>query len=87
VLKRRDRHSISKSGLRKFGVSANGIKGDFYSSEILNRRRDWRQQISAEITALQSAHQELQRSSVKVISWYSEPNALLQSAGSKKTKT
>jgi TolA-binding protein len=39
--------------------------------------RDWRQQISAEIAALQSARQELQRSSVKVISWYSEPNALL----------
>ena len=38
---------------------------------------DWRQQISAEITALQSAHQKLQRSSVKVMSWYSDPNALL----------
>lgn len=49
--------------------------------------RDWRQQISAEITALQSARQELQRSSVKVISWYSEPNALLHQPAAPKPRT
>jgi TolA-binding protein len=42
----------------------------------ISELRDWQQQISAEITVLQSAHQELQRSSVKAMSWYSEPNAL-----------
>jgi TolA-binding protein len=53
----------------------------------ISELRDWRQQISAEITALQSAHQELQRSSVKVISWYSEPNALLHQPAAPKPRT
>src|SRR5436853_3862095 len=51
----------------------------------ISELRDWRQQISAEITALQSAHQELQRSSV-ISSWYSEPNALLHQPPGKKPK-
>jgi hypothetical protein len=53
----------------------------------ISELRDWGQQISAEITALKSAHQELQASSVKVISWYSEPNALLHQPAAPKPKT
>jgi hypothetical protein len=48
--------------------------------------RDWQQQISAEITALQSAQEELQRSSVKAMSWYSEPNALLHQQAAPKPR-
>jgi|SRR6516225_2434692 hypothetical protein len=48
--------------------------------------RDWLQQISAEISALQSAQQGLQRSSVKAMSWYSEPNALLHQQAAPKPR-
>jgi hypothetical protein len=44
------------------------------------------QKISAEVTALRLAQQELQLSSVKTTYWYSEPNALLhQQVASKPT--
>jgi hypothetical protein len=43
----------------------------------ISELRDWQQQVSAEITGLLTAQEELQRSSVKAISWYSESNALL----------
>ncbi len=49
----------------------------------ISQLRDWQQQISAEITALQTAQQdmhrsfvEMQRSSVEAVFWYSERNAL-----------
>jgi hypothetical protein len=44
------------------------------------------QKISTEITALRSAQQELQLSSVKVIYWYSEPNTLLHQQVASKPK-
>jgi len=52
----------------------------------ISELRYGQQKISAEITALRSAQQELQLSSVKAIYWYSEPNALLhQQVASKPT--
>src|SRR5262249_55000749 len=52
------------------GLAERSEELDALKKEI-SELRDWRQQISAKITALQSAHQEVQRSSAKVISWYS----------------
>ena len=52
----------------------------------ISELRYGQQKISAEITALRSAQQELQLSSVKATYWYSEPNALLhQQVASKPT--
>ena len=52
----------------------------------ISELRYGQQKISAEITALRSAQQELQLSSVKTTYWYSEPNALLhQQVASKPT--
>jgi hypothetical protein len=39
--------------------------------------RDLQQQMSAEATALQASHRELQGSLLRAASWYSEPNVLL----------
>jgi hypothetical protein len=39
--------------------------------------RHEQQKMSAQMTALEIAQQELQRSSTKIVSWHSEPNALL----------
>jgi hypothetical protein len=63
--------SRSISGSLEAPVDLGALKNEV--SEL----RYGQQKISAEMTALQSAQQELQRSSVKVMSWYSEPNALL----------
>jgi hypothetical protein len=52
----------------------------------ISELRNVQQKINSEITALQSAQQELQRSSVKAMSWYSEPNALLHQEAASKPK-
>ena len=52
----------------------------------ISELRYGQQKISAELTALRLARQELQLSSVKTTYWYSEPNALLhQQVASKPT--
>ena len=52
----------------------------------ISELRYGQQKISAELTALRLAQQELQLSSVKTTYWYSEPNALLhQQVASKPT--
>ena len=52
----------------------------------ISELRYQQQKISAELTALRLAQQELQLSSVKTTYWYSEPNALLhQQVASKPT--
>ena len=43
----------------------------------ISELRNGQQRMSAEMTALQIAQQELQRSSIKIVSWHSEPYALL----------
>ena len=48
----------------------------------ISELRYGQQKISAELTALRSAQQELQLSSVKAMYWYSEPNALLHQVAS-----
>ena len=50
----------------------------------ISELRYGQQKIGAEITALRSAQQELQLSSVKAISWYSGPNTLLYQPASSK---
>jgi hypothetical protein len=55
----------------------------------ISELRNGQQNMSAEITALQVAQQELQRSSPKMVSWHSEPVALLyqQIAAAQKPQT
>ena len=68
--------SAEQTAIRSDAGSAEPlIELDALKKEI-SELRYGQQQISAEITALQTAQQELQRSSVKAASWYSEPNAL-----------
>jgi len=50
----------------------------------ISELRYGQQKIGAEITALRSAQQELQLSSVKAMSWYSGPNTLLYQPASSK---
>ena len=52
----------------------------------ISELRYQQQKISAELTALRSAQQELQLSSVKATYWYSEPNALLHQQVASKPK-
>jgi hypothetical protein len=52
----------------------------------ISELRYGQQKIIAEITALRSAQQELQFSSVKATYWYSEPNALLPQQVASKPK-
>jgi len=52
----------------------------------ISELRYQQQKISAELTALRSAQQELQLSSVKAMYWYSEPNALLYQQVASKPK-
>ena len=52
----------------------------------ISELRYQQQKISAELTALRSAQQELQLSSVKATYWYSEPNALLHQQIASKPK-
>jgi cell division protein FtsB len=63
--------SRSSAGSAEPLIELDGLKKEI--SEL----RNWQQQISAEITTLQSAQQDLQRFSVQAVSWYSEPNGLL----------
>jgi hypothetical protein len=52
----------------------------------ISELRYQQQKISAELTALRSAQQELQLSSVKATYWYSEPEALLHQQVASKPK-
>jgi hypothetical protein len=52
----------------------------------ISELRYGQQKVIAEITALRSAQQELQLSSVKATYWYSEPNALLHQQVASKPK-
>ena len=52
----------------------------------ISELRYGQQKISAELTALRLAQQELQLSSVKTTYWYSEPNALLHQQVASKPK-
>jgi hypothetical protein len=61
------------------------IAVDALKDEISELRYQ-QQKISAELTALRSAQQELQLSSVKATYWYSEPNALLHQQVASKPK-
>jgi hypothetical protein len=49
---------------------------DALKKEISVLRHE-QQEMSAQLTALEIAQQELQRSSTETVSWHSEPNALL----------
>ena len=62
-------------------IALGGLKDEI--SEL----RYQQQKISAEITALRSAQQELKLSSVKAMYWYSEPNALLHQQVASEPKT
>jgi hypothetical protein len=53
----------------------------------ISELRYQQQKITAEITALRSAQQELQLSSVKAMYWFSEPNALLHQQVALEPKT
>lgn len=72
--------TTSSSGSPKHLIELGELKDEI--SEL----RYGQQKISTEITALRSAQQELQVSSVKAMSWYSEPNALLHQQVASKPK-
>jgi hypothetical protein len=70
--------------------STSGSPGPLVALGTLNDEiselRYAQQKIIAEITALRSAQQELQLSSVKATYWYSEPNALLHQQVASRSK-
>jgi hypothetical protein len=72
------------------GRSTSGSPGPLVAlgtlKDEISELRYGQQKIIAEITALRSAQQELQLSSVKATYWYSEPNALLHQQVASRSK-